>query len=49
MLQKTLFLAKRYPMMAERQVIIVKEAQDLTRTIDKLESYAENPIRPLFW
>ena len=27
--------AKRYPMMADRQVIIVKEAQDLSRTIDK--------------
>lgn len=36
--------AKRYPMMAERQVVIVKEAQDLLRTIDKLESYAENPM-----
>jgi DNA polymerase-3 subunit delta len=36
--------AKRYPMMAERQVVIVKEAQDLTRTIDKLESYVENPL-----
>ncbi len=35
--------AKRYPMMAERQVVIVKEAQDLARTIDKLISYAENP------
>ncbi|AIG29863.1 DNA polymerase III subunit delta [Flavobacterium psychrophilum] len=35
--------AKRYPMMADRQVVIVKEAQDLIRTIDKLESYAENP------
>ena len=36
--------AKRYPMMAERQVVIVKEAQDLSRTIDKLENYAENPM-----
>ncbi|MBE0391739.1 DNA polymerase-3 subunit delta [Flavobacterium sp. 7E] len=36
--------AKRYPMMADRQVVIVKEAQDLSRTIDKLESYAENPM-----
>ena len=35
--------AKRYPMMAERQVLIVKEAQDLSRTIDKLESYALQP------
>jgi DNA polymerase-3 subunit delta len=31
-------------MMAERQVVIVKEAQDLSRTIDKLESYADNPM-----
>ncbi len=36
--------AKRYPMMSERQVVIVKEAQDLSRTIDKIESYAENPM-----
>ncbi|PRX43347.1 DNA polymerase III subunit delta [Salegentibacter salegens] len=35
--------AKRYPMMAERQVIIVKEAQDLSRTIENLVAYAENP------
>lgn len=35
--------AKRYPMMAERQVVIVKEAQDLSRTIEKLSAYAENP------
>ncbi len=35
--------AKRYPMMAEKQVVIVKEAQDLSRTIDRLVSYAENP------
>ncbi|MDT0647815.1 DNA polymerase III subunit delta [Zunongwangia sp. F260] len=35
--------AKRYPMMAERQVIIVKEAQDLSRTIEQLTAYAENP------
>lgn len=35
--------AKRFPMMAEYQVVIVKEAQDLSRTIEKLVSYAENP------
>lgn len=35
--------AKRYPMMAERQVIIVREAQELHRTIENLASYAENP------
>ncbi|MBD0776467.1 DNA polymerase III subunit delta [Maribacter sp. ANRC-HE7] len=35
--------AKRYPMMSERQVVIVKEAQDLSRTIEQLIHYAENP------
>ncbi|WP_411766875.1 DNA polymerase III subunit delta [Winogradskyella sp. A3E31] len=35
--------AKRYPMMAERQVVIVKEAQDLSRTIEKLVDYVNNP------
>ncbi|MFK5957735.1 MAG: DNA polymerase III subunit delta [Lutibacter sp.] len=35
--------AKRFPMMAEKQVVIVKEAQDLSRTIEKLVSYVENP------
>tara|TARA_Y100000815_G_scaffold275726_1_gene316514 strand:+ start:51984 stop:52988 length:1005 start_codon:yes stop_codon:yes gene_type:complete len=35
--------AKRYPMMADRQVVIVKEAQDLSRTIENLVSYVENP------
>lgn len=35
--------AKRYPMMSERQVVVVKEAQDLSRTIEQLVHYAENP------
>jgi DNA polymerase III subunit delta len=35
--------AKRYPMMAERQVVIVKEAQNV-RNIEALETYAENPL-----
>jgi len=35
--------AKRYPMMADRQVIIVKEAQELSRSIENLVSYVENP------
>lgn len=35
--------AKRFPMMAEHQVLIVKEAQELSRTIENLVSYAENP------
>lgn len=35
-------MAKRYPMMANHQVILVKEAQNL-KNIDDLAPYAENP------
>ncbi|MCR5130805.1 MAG: DNA polymerase III subunit delta [Prevotella sp.] len=35
-------MARRYPMMAERQVIIVKEAQNL-RSLEPLAKYAEKP------
>ena len=35
--------AKRYPMMAEKQVVIVKEAQHLSRTIENLAAYVKNP------
>jgi DNA polymerase-3 subunit delta len=35
--------AKRYPMMANHNVVIIKEAQHLIREIDKLESYLDNP------
>jgi DNA polymerase-3 subunit delta len=35
--------AKRYPMMAERQLVIVKEAQDL-KDIKLFEQYAEKPL-----
>ncbi len=37
-------MAKRYPMMAEHQVIILREAQDLKK-IEKLEPYLANPQR----
>jgi len=37
--------AKCFPMMAEKTVVIVKEAQDLSRTIENLVSYAENPLK----
>ncbi len=36
--------AKRFPMMAEKQVVIIKEAQELWRNIDKLVDYAKNPL-----
>lgn len=42
-LQDVVATARRYPMMAERQVVIVKEAQHLSRSIEDLSSYAENP------
>jgi len=34
---------KRYPMFAERQVVLLKEAQH-TKDIEKLDSYIENPL-----
>ncbi|MGB5661806.1 DNA polymerase III subunit delta [Eudoraea sp.] len=42
-LEQVLANAKRYPMMSERQVVIVKEAQHLSRNIEELSSYAVNP------
>lgn len=35
--------AKRFPMMAEYQVVVIKEAQDLSRTIENLVSYVKQP------
>lgn len=35
-------MARRYPMMAERQVVMVKEAQNM-RSWDKFENYLKNP------
>jgi len=35
--------AKRYPMMADKQVVIVKEAQNV-RNIEDLETYVQNPL-----
>src|SRR5436309_11488704 len=34
---------RRYPMFAEKQVILLKEAQQM-RDIEKLEAYIENPL-----
>ena len=34
---------RRYPMFAERQVVLIKEAQHM-RDIDKLEGYVDNPL-----
>ena len=35
--------AKRYPMMANHNVVIIKEAQHLSTQIEKLESYLDQP------
>ncbi|MEG2337318.1 MAG: DNA polymerase III subunit delta, partial [Bacteroidales bacterium] len=37
-------MAKRYPMMAEYQVIVVKEAQVLEKQLDLLTEYLKNPL-----
>src|SRR5690606_40718784 len=35
-------ISRRFPMMAERQVVIVREAQELSRTIENLGAYVQN-------
>ena len=35
--------AKRFPMMAERQVIVIREAQNI-KNIEDLTSYADKPL-----
>ncbi|MFO7869026.1 MAG: DNA polymerase III subunit delta [Bacteroidales bacterium] len=42
--QSIVQMAKRYPMMANHQVIIIKEAQDL-KNIEKLIYYTEKPLQ----
>jgi len=45
--QEILSLARQFPMMGDKQVIIVKEAQDLKLNDDEskaLEAYVENPV-----
>lgn len=36
-------VAKRFPIMSDYQLVIVKEAQDITRNLDFLLSYLQNP------
>lgn len=36
-------VAKRYPMMSDYQLVIIKEAQDLTRNLELLAQYVEKP------
>lgn len=37
-------MARRFPMMSEKQVVIVKEAQNI-KSWDRLERYMENPVK----
>ena len=36
--------AKRYPVMSDYQLIVVREAQHLSRAIEKFENYFKNPV-----
>lgn len=36
--------AKQFPMGAKQQLVVVKEAQNLSRSMDKLAAYAEAPV-----
>lgn len=42
--QEIIDAANRYPMMAEKQVVIVKEAQEIRGIADAFEKYAEKPV-----
>ncbi|UYW02338.1 DNA polymerase III subunit delta [Flavobacterium agricola] len=42
-IQDVVGAAKRFPMLGEKQVIIVREAQELSRNINELTAYVENP------
>ena len=37
-------ISKRYPVMASHQLVIVKEAQHLSRSLGQLEQYFKNPV-----
>ncbi|MFV0530592.1 MAG: DNA polymerase III subunit delta [Flavobacteriales bacterium] len=43
-IEEIIAVAKQFPMMSEKTLVIVKEAQHLSQTIDKLLSYIENPL-----
>ncbi len=37
-------ICKKYPLMSEYQLVIIKEAQDLGNTIENLSNYLKNPL-----
>ena len=38
-------VCKKYPLMSKFQIVLVKEAQDLSRTFDDLIEYIKNPLK----
>lgn len=42
-IEEVVSVCKRFPMMAEHQLVVVREAHELSRSIEQLTSYAEQP------
>ena len=38
-------ICKKYPLMSPYQIVLIKEAQDLSKSIDRLLDYIKNPLR----
>ena len=38
-------VCKKYPLMSDFQIVLVKEAQDLSRTFDSIIEYVKNPLK----
>ena len=38
-------VCKKYPLMSKYQIVLIKEAQDLSRTFDGLVEYFRNPLK----
>ena len=41
-IDEVISICKKFPLMSNNQVVVLKEAQDLSRTIDKLAGYVNN-------
>lgn len=42
-IEEIVSVCKRFPMMADHQLVVVREAHELSRTIEQLTAYAEQP------
>ena len=43
--EQVISICKKYPLMSSFQIVLIKEAQDLSRSIDSLVNYIKNPLR----